>query len=66
MSAAHFFTLPACTILDLYRSDDLESLDLYAPRLQSLNLQACYCLERVRLHPHGFNHIKVPILHRSI
>lgn len=33
--------LPSCTYLDLYRSDDISSLKIYAPRLESLNLRAC-------------------------
>ena len=46
--------LPACTSLSLCRSDDLSWLDVHASELASLNLQACYGLDHVRLYPpHG-------------
>jgi len=31
------------------RSDDLEGLELWAPKLRMLNLRACYALDHVRL-----------------
>ena len=43
--------LPECGSLNLYRSDDLEWLEVHAPKLMSLNLQACYSCEHVRLFP---------------
>ena len=46
---AHFLVLPSCETLSLYRSDDLDHLILYAPRLKELNLQACYSIESVRI-----------------
>ena len=46
---AHFLVLPSCETLSLYRSDDLDHLILYAPRLKDLNLQACYSIESVRI-----------------
>ena len=36
---AHFLVLPSCETLSFYRSDDLDHLILYAPRLKDLNLQ---------------------------
>lgn len=39
--------LPSCTDLSLYRSDDISSLKIYAPRLQSLNLRACYDMSKL-------------------
>jgi hypothetical protein len=36
---AHVLVLPACEDFDLYRSDDLDHLVLWAPKLKSLNLQ---------------------------
>ena len=42
------------TDIKLHRSDLLRSIDLYAPRLLNLNLQACYGLERIDIkdsHP---------------
>ena len=46
---AHFLVLPSCETLSFYRSDDLDHLILYAPRLKDLNLQACYSIESVRI-----------------
>ena len=46
---AHFLVLPSCETLSLYRSDDLDHLILYAPRLKELNLQAAYSIESVRI-----------------
>ena len=42
------------TDIKLHRSDSLSSIDLYAPRLLNLNLQACFGLELIRIrdaHP---------------
>jgi len=39
--------LPNCTELNFYRSDDLSSLKIYAPRLESLNLRACYSMTKL-------------------
>lgn len=46
---AHIFVLPSCETLSFYRSDDLDHLILYAPRLKELNLQAAYSIESVRI-----------------
>lgn len=45
--------LPNCKDLDLYRSDDLSSLKLYAPRLESLNLRACYDMTKLSFGKRG-------------
>jgi hypothetical protein len=42
-------SLPNCTSLCLYRSDDLQQLMIYAPKLEELNLQACYGLELLKI-----------------
>ncbi|KAI9020428.1 hypothetical protein DFJ74DRAFT_673095 [Hyaloraphidium curvatum] len=46
-SRGHRLALPSLEELDLYRSDDLGFLEIWAPRLRKLNLQACYGIERV-------------------
>lgn len=41
-------------IIDLHRSDGLEALSIWAPNLQHLGLQACYCMEKITVlkeHP---------------
>lgn len=43
--------LPECVSFNLYRSDDLDWIEVHAPKLMSLNLQACYSCEHVRLFP---------------
>ena len=48
-SRAHRLILASCTQLKFRRSDDIDHLVLWAPRLQSLNLQAAYAIESVRL-----------------
>jgi len=45
----HILMLPSCKSLDLYRSDDLNYLKIWAPRLENLNLQACYDISKVSL-----------------
>ena len=70
---AHFLVLPSCETLSLYRSDDLDHLILYAPRLKDLNLQACYSIESVRiiddldlvpycLGPVSYTHLTLPTI----
>jgi len=39
--------LPEVKTLDFYRSDDLPGLKLWTPKLQELNLQACYSCRKV-------------------
>jgi len=39
--------LPNCKDLNLWRSDDISSLKIYAPRLKSLNLRACYSMTKL-------------------
>ncbi|WIA41948.1 hypothetical protein OEZ86_009254 [Tetradesmus obliquus] len=45
----HELRLPECRELSFYRSDDLEGLKLWAPKLTELELRACYSLECVRI-----------------
>jgi len=55
--AVHRLILPNVTYLNLYRSDDLRGLKLWAPKLEELNLQACYSIAKVDLmtrKPAGF------------
>ena len=47
----HVLHLPECTGLSLYRADDLDWIEVHAPKLHRLNLQACYSCEHVRLYP---------------
>eukprot|EP00092_Neocalanus_flemingeri_P072741 GFUD01089606.1.p1 GENE.GFUD01089606.1~~GFUD01089606.1.p1 ORF type:complete len:338 (-),score=103.75 GFUD01089606.1:77-1090(-) len=56
--AEHSLVLPSCISLDFYRSDDLRKLKLWAPRLEDLDLQACYSIKTVTLldrRPNGFS-----------
>lgn len=56
--AVHRLILPSCTSINFYRSDDLRSLKLWAPKLETLNLQACYSIQNVSLlsrKPAGFS-----------
>ena len=41
--------LPNFESLNLYRSDDLDKLTIWAPKLLELNLQACYGINRVNI-----------------
>jgi len=43
----HILALPNCEYLTLHRSDCLNYLNIWAPKLEYLNLQASYDLERV-------------------
>ncbi|KAJ3057216.1 hypothetical protein HK097_010576 [Rhizophlyctis rosea] len=65
----HTLVLPACTSLDFHRSDDLEHLQIYAPKLRSLNLQACFSIRSVQIldrKPTGFGHLpSVPTAEQS-
>eukprot|EP00873_Tetraselmis_striata_P004600 jgi/Tetstr1/424864/TSEL_001494.t1 len=48
------FASNALTDIKLHRSDSLSAIELWAPRLQSLNVQACYWLEEITIlesHP---------------
>lgn len=45
----HKLRVPEAETLDFYRSDDLEGLELWAPKLTMLGLRACYALDHVRL-----------------
>jgi len=41
-------------IIDLHRSDSLDGISIWAPNLQKLDLQACYCLDKIKIlkeHP---------------
>ncbi|KXZ53461.1 hypothetical protein GPECTOR_7g911 [Gonium pectorale] len=42
-------SLPSCESLSLTRSDSLEGLRLWAPKLESLDLQGCFALRTVQL-----------------
>jgi hypothetical protein len=46
----HQLHLPKCYNLGLNRAHDLQRLELWPPSLMSLNLHACYGIEKVRLH----------------
>lgn len=46
---AHRLLLPAVAEFDVYRSDDLDHLIMWAPKLTELNLQACYGIESVTI-----------------
>lgn len=55
----HYLHLENCVHFKLARSDDLESLDMYAPRLETLYLAACFSLTRLRVHQHKLEPDKV-------
>jgi len=44
-SRRHVLVCPNAEIIDLYRSDDLRGLSIWAPKLTELNLQACFGME---------------------
>jgi len=48
-SKTHVLVLPNCETLDLYRSDDLDYIKIWAPKLEDLNLQACYSITEVQI-----------------
>ena len=55
---AHVLVLPNCDTLELYRSDDLTYLKIWAPKLESLSLQACYSIQEVTIldrRPNGYS-----------
>ena len=58
--------LPECTTLALYRSDDLAYLEVWAPKLQGLNLQTCYGLDHLRLHPEEGSKVNVNLENANI
>ena len=58
--------LPECTTLALYRSDDLAYLEVWAPKLTYLNLQACYGLDHVRLLPMEGSSVEVNLKNANI
>jgi len=45
----HTLVMPQVTYLDLYRSDDLTGLKIWAPKLLELQLRACYSLRVVKV-----------------
>merc|ERR1719244_1866798 len=56
-SKAHVLVLPNCQTLDLYRSDDLNYLQIWAPKLEELDLQAVYSITEVKIldcKPNGY------------
>lgn len=58
--------LPECTVLNLYRSDDLHHLEVWAPKLETLSLQSCYSLDHVRLAPKEGTSVTVNVKNASI
>ena len=48
-SNANTVLLPSCTDLSFHRSDDLDHLVLWAPRLRAIDLQAVFALDTVRI-----------------
>jgi len=56
-SKTHVLVLPKCDTLNLYRSDDLNFMKIWAPKLENLNLQACYSITEVNIldrKPNGY------------
>ena len=45
----HELVLPSCEMFHFHRCEDLNSLDIWAPKLSILNFQACYGLEEVNM-----------------
>ena len=53
----HTLVLPNCEIFNIYRSDDIRGLKMWAPKLEELNVRACYCLSKITMlkrRPKGF------------
>ena len=48
-SNANTVLLPSCTDLSFHRSDDLDHLVFWAPRLRAIDLQAVFALDTVRI-----------------
>ena len=65
-NAKHMLVLPECTCLNLYRADGLDHLDVTAPKLRTLDLQACYSLEHVRLYPGEGSSVDVNLINANI
>jgi len=54
----HTLVLPNCSSFDIYRSDDVRGLKMWAPKLEELGLRACYGLNKVTMlkrRPRGFD-----------
>lgn len=49
-SKRHVLVCPNAKEIDLYRSDDLRGLRLWAPKMTRLNLQACYGMEECKFY----------------
>ena len=45
----HKLVLPSCKTLNLHRCEDLNCLDIWAPKLSILRFQACYGLDEVNI-----------------
>ena len=52
--------------MSLYRADDADWLDIHAPNLVNLNLQACYGLKHVRLFPNEGMNVQVNLVNANI
>ena len=53
----HTLVLPNCSSFDIYKSDDVRGLKIWAPKLEELGLRACYDLSKVTMlkrRPGGF------------
>ena len=57
-SKKHKLVLPLCGTIDLHRCEDLNYLDIWAPKLSILKFQACYGLDEVNIldqKPSGYS-----------
>jgi len=53
----HVLVLPNCEMFSLDRSDDLTHLEIWAPKLEELDLEGCFSLTEVNIldeKPHGY------------
>ncbi len=55
-----------CTSLALHRLEDLDYLEVWAPKLTYLRLQACWGLDYVRLRPNEGSSVEVNLTNTNI
>jgi len=50
-SGVHILRCPVLETFNIYRSDDAEHFSIHSPRLEDVNIQACYSIGRVNVFP---------------
>ena len=62
----HRLVLPECVCLSLHLADGLDWLDVTAPKMVKVDLQACYSLNHVRLSPDEGPKVEVNLVNANI